>query len=131
MKTKNNGTTAAQVKIMTKAFVAYTLGTESTWKPGDEVTFQLLFRNCNSAWEMTLTYESEDYAPFAYRLEGRQITYEGHEPEHPATWGRRYYTMEKAFLHILNHFNENANIRNHYTDVWQWLNEGNRTESWI
>lgn len=132
MKTsQNNGTTAAQVKSMTKAFVAYTLGTESTWKPGDKVTFQFLFRNCNSAWEMTLAYESEDYAPFAYRLEGRQLTFEGHKPEYPATWGRRYYTMEKAFLHILNHFNENANIRNRYTDVWQWLNDGNRTESWI
>ena len=105
MKTsQNNGTTASQVKSMTKAFVAYTLGTESTWKPGDKATFQFLFRNCNSAWEMTLAYESEDYAPFAYRLEGRQLTFEGHKPEYPATWGRRYYTMEKAFLHILNHF---------------------------
>jgi hypothetical protein len=39
--------------------------------------------------------------------------------------------MEKAFLHILNHFNENANIRDRYKDVWQWLDDGNRTESWI
>ncbi len=131
MKTNNNGTTAEKIKIMTKAFVAYTLGTEPTWKPGDKETFQFLFRNSNSTWEMTLTRESDDYAPFAYCLDGRQITFEGHEPEYPATWSRRYCTMEKAFLHILNHFNENANIRNHYTNVWQWLDEGNRTESWI
>jgi hypothetical protein len=127
----NNGTTAAQVKSMTKAFVAYTLGTEPTWKPGDSVTFQFLSRNTNSAWEATLTRETDDHAPFIYRLDAKQLTHEGHEPKFPATRGRRYYTMEKAFLHILNHFNENANIRNRYTDVWQWLDEGNRTESWV
>jgi len=120
-----------EIQRMTRVFVAYMLGTEPTWKPGDSVTFQFTFRNCNSTWETTLTYESEDYAPFAYRLEARQITFEGHEPEHPATWGRRYYTMEKAFLHILNHFNENANIRDHYKTIGQWLNENNRTDSWI
>ena len=87
MKTKNNGTTAAQVKSMTKAFVAYMLGTESTWKPGDKVTFQFVFRNCNSAWEVTLIRESEDYAPFAYRLTGRQLTFEGHEPA-PSNMGQ-------------------------------------------
>lgn len=131
MDTKNNGTTAAKVKNMTKAFVAYTLGTEPTWEPGTKVTFQFVYRNCNSTWEMTLTRESDDYEPFKYRLNGKQLTFEGRKPEYPASWGRRYQTMDRAFLHILNHLNENADIRNRYTDVWQWLDESGRTESLI
>lgn len=130
MKTTNN-ILSNETQRMTRVFVAYMLGTEPTWTEGDSVTFQFTFRNCNSTWGMTLRREESTYAPFAYALEGRQLTFEGQEPEYRQTWSRRYKTMEQAFLHIVNHMNENANIRDHYKAIGQWLNENNRTDSWI
>jgi len=131
MNTKNNGTTAIKVKNMTKAFVAYTLGAEPTWVPGTKTTFKFVFSNCNSTWEMTLTRESDNYTPYKYRLDGKQLTFEGRTPEHPASWCRRYITMDRAFLHILNHFNANAYIRDRYSNVWQWLENSGSDESLI
>ena len=130
MKTSSN-IQSNETQRMTRVFVAYMLGTEPTWKPGDSMTFQFTFRDYNSTWEMTLRREESAYAPFAYALEGRRLTFKGQKTEYYQTWNRRYKTMEQAFLHIVNHLNENVNIHDHYKTIGQWLNENNRTDSWI
>ena len=37
------------------------------------------------------------------------------------TFSRRYITLEKALLHCLNGFNENANIQNRYQSLQDYL----------
>ena len=112
-----------ETKKMTKIFVAYMMGNAPTWLEGRRVTFVVTFRNTNSTWEMTLSKEGWEYPSASFHLKGQQLTFEGRKPEYPQTWNRRYKTMEKAFLHILNHFNENSNIRDKYNSVQQWFDE--------
>lgn len=97
---------------MKKSFVVRTLLKEANMKPGDNVSFR------HDNYELTLTREEEKYAPFLFAVKGK-----GMFSTHEAQVGRRYTSMEKAFLHILNHFNENANIRDRYKSLDQWLDE--------
>jgi len=63
-----------------------------------------------------LRKEEEIYEPYKYSLRGKKIgTNE--------TWSRRYRSVEEAFLHIINHLNENANIKNKYNYIEDWLLE--------
>ena len=126
MKATENGTTAAQVKNMTKTFVAYTLGSEPTWKPGDTVTFEFTYRHTNNKWRMTLRREESKYEPYRYALHGTKLLHNGQPTEYAATHGQRYKTMEQAFLHLLNCMNTNANIRNKYKSLEQWFNESEK-----
>lgn len=82
-------------------------------KPGESDSFTL---NIDGAqWEMKLKRESEVYLPFKYYLTGKRV-----EPwpcgTH-ATVSRRFATIDDALLHCLNHFNENANVRNKYNSI--------------
>lgn len=86
---------------------------ESLMKPGESYSFTL---NINGAqWEMKIERESEAYLPFKYALTGKRV-----EPwpcgTH-ATVSRRFTTIDGALLHCLNHFNENANVRNRYNSI--------------
>lgn len=108
---------------MTRIFVARTLGEEAHWKVGESRTFTFTYRNTNSTWEVTLRKEEDMYAPFSYAVRGRQLTFEGKKPDYIASWGRRYPSMETAFLHIVNHGNDNVNIHDRYKSIDQWLNE--------
>ena len=130
MKTTANGTTAAQVEKMTRVFVARTLGSEPLWKEGDEVTFQFTYKYYNNKWEMTLRREESQYEPFKYALRGVKLLHDGRPTEYTATHSQRYTTMEKAFLHIVNHLNSNANIRDRYKTLNDWLSEGDN-DGWI
>ena len=129
MNAKNNGTTAAQVEKMTKVFVARTLGSEPMWKPGDEVTFEFTYRYYGNKWRMTLRREPSQYEPFKYALEGTKLLHDGRPTEYTATHSRRYPTMERAFLHLLNHMNDNVNIRNKYKSLEQWFEESEKNNS--
>lgn len=80
-------------------FILESLSKEEHWKPGDHVSF--FFDN----WNLSLKREEDQYKPFTFSVSGsKQNTDE--------TITRRYLSMEKAFLHILNRFNENANVKN-------------------
>ena len=86
---------------------------EYLMKPGESDSFTL---NIDGAqWEMKLKRESEVYLPFKYSLAGRctEPTVVGTH----ATISRRFTTIDGALLHCLNHFNENANVRNKYNSI--------------
>lgn len=96
---------------MTKDYVRQTLAQEHLWKTGESDTFTY---ELSQPWEFTLRREEDRYLPYRYALEGRKTgTLETH--------GRRYPTMQDAFLHIVNRLNENATVKNRYTDIRQWL----------
>lgn len=65
--------------------------------------------------ESNLKKRRKKYSPFIFSLEGKRIGTD-------ETWGRRYTSLEKAILHILNDFNENINIKNKYTNIEEYLN---------
>lgn len=99
---------------MTKKYVLQTLKEEHLWEFGESDTFEVML---SQKWEFTLRKEEETYAPYTYSLNGRKIgTNE--------TWSRRYRSMEEAFLHIVNRLNENANVKNRYNYIEDWLLEG-------
>lgn len=99
---------------MTREYVLRTLLEEHLWKVGESDTFEVVL---SSKWVFTLRREEEIYSPFRYSLEGRKVgTSE--------TWSRRYYDMKGAFLHIVNNLNENANIRNRYSCIEDWILKG-------
>lgn len=97
--------------LMTREYVIQTLKNEHLWEIGHYVTFEVML---SQKWEFTLRKEEEIYAPYNYALNGRKIgTYE--------TWNRRYRSVEEAFLHIVNHLNEDADVKNKYDYIEDWL----------
>lgn len=96
---------------MTREYVIKTLIEEHLWEEGRIDTFSF---KLSQEWEFTLRKEENEYEPFKYSLTGRKIgTCE--------TWGRRYKSMEDAFLHIVNNLNENPNIKDKYKSINEWL----------
>ncbi|MGD2352038.1 hypothetical protein ACP8H2_09825 [Bacillus subtilis] len=86
-----------------KEYIKQTLKEEKFWKVGEVDSFSF------NGWELTLRKEKEVNSPFNYLVSGYN--------ENGASIDRRYKTMEDAFLHILNRFNENANIKNRYDNL--------------
>ena len=67
-----------------------------------------------NVWSLVLRREEEQDSPFIFAIEGNKVgTNE--------TWSRRYTSMEQALLHIVNDFNENANIENKYNDLQDYI----------
>ena len=97
------------MKTLNNEYILTTLSEEKLWKVGESDTF--IFEN----WNITLRKEEEIYKPFMYSINGEKNNTN-------ETFSRRYTTVEKAFLHILNHFNENANIKNRYETLSDALN---------
>ena len=97
---------------LSKSFVVRCLLKEQSFKPGDCVSFK------HKHYELTLKREENIYAPFIFAVKGNGIY-----PTHQVSIGRRYQSLEKAFLHVLNGFNENVNIRNKYKSLDQWFDE--------
>lgn len=99
------------IKQFSKKYVIQSLKDEYLWKIGDKDHFEVTF---SKKWKLTLRREEEIYAPFKYSLEGNVAgTNE--------TWSRRYLSMEDAFLHVVNLFNEDAAVKNKYKDIYEWL----------
>lgn len=94
---------------LSKEYILNNLAREDLWTPGSKGTFTY------GHWLITLKREDDRYGPYKFAIEAqkeipsRALTYE--------TKSRRYVSMEKAFLHILNHFNENANIKDKYDHI--------------
>lgn len=77
----------------------------------EEFTYKNEYGN---VWSLVLRREEEQDSPFIFAIEGNKVgTNE--------TWSRRYTSMEKALLHIVNDFNENANIENKYSDLQDYI----------
>lgn len=94
-------------KELTKDYIGTTLQEERLWKTGKEDTF--FFND----WHLTLRKEEEKYKPFTFSVVGVHTN--------GSSWNRRYLSMEKAFLHIVNNFNENANIENNYKSIEKFM----------
>lgn len=85
-------------------FILKSLAYEPSWKAGDRVSFS--FDN----WNLTLKRVEEKYSPFTFSLFGEKVNSQ-------ETWSRRYVSMEQAYLHILNRFNENGAMENKYKSL--------------
>ena len=89
---------------MNKTFIIETLKKCETWKEGEKVVFR------HDNWELILRKEELIYNPLTFSISGKKNgTNE--------TISRRYLSAENAFLHVLNRFNENANIKNMYASL--------------
>lgn len=100
--------------VLNKKFIKQLLERKNDFKTGEKVNF--IYKNDNeNIWNLTLRREEKKYSPFIFSLEGKRIGKD-------ETWGRRYTSLEKAILHILNDFNENINIKNKYTNIEEYLN---------
>ena len=100
--------------VLNKKFIKQLLERKNDFKTGEKVNF--IYKNDNeNIWNLTLRREEKKYSPFISSLEGKRIGTD-------ETWGRRYTSLEKAILHILNDFNENINIKNKYTNIEEYLN---------
>ena len=54
--------------------------------------------------------EDDSYAPYLFHVTGKRLGTKD-------TKNRRYTSMEQAFLHIFNEFNENVAIKNRYASL--------------
>lgn len=86
---------------MNKAFIIETLKKCIFWEDGQDVIFK--YKN----WELTFRKEESIYNPFTFSISGKKI-------ESNETISRRYTNAESAFLHVLNRFNENTDVKNRY-----------------
>lgn len=78
------------------------------WRIGESINFEY------GDWELTITREPKMYAPFLFAVEGQKPA-NGYGTRQ--TIGRRYYTLERALLHIMNNFNENVAIKDRYVSI--------------
>lgn len=99
---------------LTRDFVRVLLHFEPKLNVGEGIEFYTHLHG--NRWDFKLTREEERYAPARYILEGNGGKY--------GTWCRRYLTMERALLHIVNNLNENKAVPNRYNTLADWLNEG-------
>ena len=94
------------MKELNKEYIKTTLGEEKLWKVGEADSFSF------NGWELILEKEEEKYKPFTYSIVGVKDF-----KTHKSYINRRYLSMEDAFLHIINNFNENARIDKKYNSI--------------
>lgn len=101
------------MKELTKEYILELLRNESDLQYGDIRKFRF------EKWVLSLRREPEEYKTFKYALEGIKdgVSIVGTRE----TWARRYITLESALLHVVNHFNENANVKNEYSTINEFL----------
>ena len=87
-----------------KEYISRTLAEERLWKPGESSAFTF------NGWELKLEREDDSYAPYLFHVTGKRLGTKD-------TKNRRYTSMEQAFLHIFNEFNENVAIKNRYASL--------------
>ena len=100
---------------MNKQFVLNTIKDFESWEVGQCVTFR--YKSSNKVeYELTIKKEEPKYFPFI-------VTVTGTRTGTPETIGRRYTSVERAFLHIFNFFNENANEKDDYDSLEEALDK--------
>ena len=96
------------------ALVRRLLAEERLMKPGESDSFKVEF---HFQWFVCIRKEPEEqYAPFRYIVEAFCL-------DNIQTFTRRYTSLEKALLHCLNGFNENANRPDRYKSIEQYLTQ--------
>jgi hypothetical protein len=93
---------------LNKEYIIRTLEEERLWKEGETDIFK--YNN----WNITLRKEEKIYNPFTFSIHGEK-------DNSNETKSRRYISMEEAFLHVLNKFNENVNIKNNYKTMSDYI----------
>lgn len=107
-------------KILNVELINKLINKEKLFKVGEKENF--LYKNSNqNIWNLTLRREEEIHLPFKFAVEGRKMgTNE--------TWGRRYTGIKEAILHIVNDFNENANLKDKYSNLEEYITETLKSE---
>lgn len=90
---------------MNKEFVLNTIQASKTWEAGQCLSFRHTI--CGNEWDLIIRKEENIYFPYTISVSGRKVG-------SPETMRRRYTDAETAFMHIMNDFNENANIKNRF-----------------
>lgn len=88
---------------MTEEYIIQTLKEERLWKVKERDFFAF------GEWEIALTKEENGYSIFASNETGIK------------TFIKVYESMEDAFLHVVNNFNENPSIENRYNTVDEYI----------
>jgi len=106
--------------VLNVNFINKLLERKDNFKIGEKVNF--IYKNdYNNVWKLSLSREEEQYAPFLFSVEGKKVgTNE--------TWCRRYTSIEQAILHIANCFNENANIKDNYNNLEEYISIAKKKE---
>ena len=94
---------------MNKEFVLNTIRECDSWKEGQCVMLRHT-TFCGSEWELIFRREENIYSPYKFSVSGKKIG--THE-----RFSRRYIDAESAFLHIMNNFNENANVKDRFNTL--------------
>lgn len=106
--------------MLRKEYVEQLLREEHLWKAGESDSFAV--EMSGKEWEFSLRREEDaECAPLKFALEG---TVAGTNE----SWNRRYPSMAAALLHIVNHLNENAAVKNRYESIEEWLEEKERVK---
>lgn len=98
---------------LNKNYIIETLAEEKLWKVGESDSFTF------GDWNLTLEKVSADDFPYMVK---------GNKTETCETITRRYKSMESAFLHILNRFNENEGKADGYSDLPDALENSHKWE---
>ena len=98
---------------LTPELVRRLLDEEHLMKAGesDSFTIQLYF-----LWHVRIRKEPANLAPFKYALNACCL-------DNIQSFSRRYTTLEKALLHCLNGFNENAAVRDRYQSLQEYFHK--------
>lgn len=106
-----------ECRLLTPALVRQLLDKEHLMKLGESDCFRL---QLHFLWFVRIRRENERiYPPFKYALEAFCL-------DNIQSFSRRYITLEKALLHCLNRFNENAAIRNDYRSLEEYFQKTDR-----
>ena len=83
-----------------------------SWEVGERYKVVHKIPYSEVQFDMEIVYEKAPYCPNSpWAVEGK-ILFNG--VWKGGTIGRRYPSLEAALVHILNNFNDNVNIHNHY-----------------
>lgn len=95
---------------LTKELVLQWLKEADGWEAGHNELFEY------KHWSLGIHKEDDSYQPFTFGVAG-------HHKGTAETIGRRYRSIEAALLHVVNDFNEHANVRNPYASLDEAMND--------
>lgn len=95
---------------LTKELVLLWLKEANGWEVGHDEAFEY------KHWSLGIHKEDNSYQPLVFGVVG-------HHKGTAETISRRYQSIEAAMLHIVNGFNENANVRNPYASLDEAMND--------
>lgn len=118
---KHAARTTAQCKLyrskgvlLTPSIVPRLLTQGNNLGRGQSLSFRI---DLHFRWYVEIQCEEDDrYLPFRYNVSARCL-------DCVQNFSRRYVSFERAFLHCLNGFNENANIKDRYSSIDYYMSK--------